>query len=69
MCFQFLGSDEVNIVYPEDLQLSSEKSTEEVLGADMYPYVIMQLGSAYAGLIVKKRINSFFNQHINQHKS
>jgi len=50
----FMGSDEVNIVYPEELTLSSEKSMEEVLGADMYPYVIMQLGSAYAGLIFQK---------------
>ena len=59
---------DASIGYPEELPLSSEKSMEEVLGEDMYPYIILQLGSAYAGMMVSQHGSVGMLLIINRHK-
>ena len=43
---------DVTIQYPEDMELSRDKSMADVQGDAMYPFVYLQLGSAYKAMLV-----------------
>ena len=42
----------MQLQYPEDMELSRDKSMADVQGDAMYPFVYLQLGSAYAAMLV-----------------
>ena len=48
--------------FPVEFPLSSEKSMYDVLGDDLYPFMLVQLGSAYGYLIVSTQSNSACNE-------